>query len=358
MRVLVLWANDTSSNLGVRALAQGTTDLVSSALPDAEVTRVHYGPGPAPVRIGDWHRLVRERMSRSSELLAWLSDFDLAIDTRAGDSFADLYGLERLATQSLLAELTREAGTPLVLGPQTIGPFDSRRGKGLGRWSLRRATAVMARDSVSAEYARSIGRPVDALTTDVVFALARPPRGNEYDVLLNISGLLWAENTHVDSLRYRTTVLEVARGLLRAGRTVGLLAHVLDSPVADNDVPAVTEAAQLLDDPRVSVVVPDSLEDVRRITASARLVIGSRMHACLNALSTGTPAVPLAYSRKFEPLLNDLGWKHTVDLRDGDNPVPKVLALAESDLEAEVGGVVDTADALLDVARNTLRSLE
>ena len=44
-------------------------------------------------------------------------------------------------------------------------------------------------------------------------------------------------------------------------------------------------------------------------------MIGSRMHACLNALSVGTPAIPLAYSRKFAPLLGDLGWAHVVDLR-------------------------------------------
>ena len=81
---------------------------------------------------------------------------------------------------------------------------------------------------------------------------------------------------------------------------------MIDSPVADNDVPAIRElAAELGGD--VEIVLPQDLDEVRAVTASAAVVVGSRMHACLNALSTGTPAVPLAYSRKFDPLLRDLG---------------------------------------------------
>ena len=54
---------------------------------------------------------------------------------RAGDSFADIYGRSRLLNQSVLAYLARSAGTPVVMGPQTIGPFSSRRGRALARWS-------------------------------------------------------------------------------------------------------------------------------------------------------------------------------------------------------------------------------
>ena len=55
------------------------------------------------------------------------------------------------------------------------------------------------------------------------------------------------------------------------------------------------------------------------------------MHACLNALSVGTPAIPLAYSRKFEPLLADLGWRSVVDLRTSDDAANAVAVLADRD---------------------------
>jgi colanic acid/amylovoran biosynthesis protein len=141
------------------------------------------------------------------------------------------------------------------------------------------------------------------------------------------------------------------------GRSVTLLAHVLESSNPDNDVPAMREFAATAA-PDAELVIPVQLEDVRRTVASARVVIGSRMHACLNALSVGTPAVPLAYSRKFEPLLADLGWAHTVDLRTAADPAADVLReLAVPDLADEVRGVVERAHAGLRVTEDALRAL-
>ena len=141
--------------------------------------------------------LAKEWVTGNRGLKKWLQSFDLAIDTRSGDSFADLYGVERLFGMGMVAELVRRAGVPLVLGPQTIGPFASTAGRVLGRRSLNTATAVMSRDSASAAQAEKLGRPVDARSTDVVFALPQPPRTAQRDVILNVSGLLWAPGPHV-----------------------------------------------------------------------------------------------------------------------------------------------------------------
>ncbi len=347
VRVVVLWANDESTNLGVRALAHGTAALVERSWPGAEVVHLYYGSSVSPMPLGSWRTLARARVDRRLPLRDWFAGFDLAVDTRGGDSFADIYGLGRLTNQSLVAEVARSAGTPVVLGPQTVGPFRTRRGTALGRFTLARSAAVIARDAVSAEHATRLGRPVDLLATDVVFALPRPAVERSRDVLLNVSGLLWAPNPHVEAARYRETVLDLSRKLVASGRRLSLLAHVLDSPAVDNDVPAVRELAALLDDPDVEVLVPRDLAHVRELTASARLVVGSRMHACLNALSCATPAVPLAYSRKFAPLLAGLGWDHTVDLRTAPNPVDDVLALADRPLDDDVEGALARADELL-----------
>ena len=46
-----------------------------------------------------------------------------AIDIGVGDSFADIYGSSRLVRIFILKFLTHLARTPLVMAPQTIGPF-------------------------------------------------------------------------------------------------------------------------------------------------------------------------------------------------------------------------------------------
>lgn len=356
MRALVLWADDRSPNLGVRALGEGTAALARRVWPQAEVEFQNFGRGPSPLPVRAARSLVRERVTGAAGLQRWLASFDVVLDTRAGDSFADIYGLGRLTTMSVLGELATQAGTPVVLGPQTIGPFSTRRGRALARHSLRRAALVMARDSVSAEHAARDGRPVDVLTTDVVFALPVPVVERTRDVLLNVSGLLWNPGPHVDAAAYRTVVTEVVAGLHAAGRRVELLAHVLESSSPDNDVPVVRELAATLT-PGVEPLVPQSLDEVRRLVGSAQLVIGSRMHACLNALSMGTPAVPLAYSRKFAPLLADLGWGHTIDLRTASDAAGAALALAATPLAGEVAGVRTRAEQLLLPAQGALAGL-
>ena len=357
MRTLVLWANGDSTNLGVRALAAGTAALVDRAFPGTEFAFHSFGRSDAPVPTGRLDSFIRERITNRLGMRDWLRTFDLVVDTRAGDSLTDTYGLRRLTTMSAVADGAKAAGVPLLLGPQTIGPFITRRGRWFGRHSLRRADAVLARDSASAAEATRLGRRPDAVTSDVVFALPTVPRSHVRDVLLNISGLLWNPNPHVDHLAYRSVVAEVHAGLVADGRTVSLLAHVVDSPDPDNDVPAIREfAAQSA--PDAEVIVPGDLGDVRRAVAGAALVIGSRMHACLNGLSVGTPSIPLAYSRKFIPLLSDAGWSAAVDLRTDDDPAGRVLALSRDDaLTGRAEAVRLHASASLGRGADVVRSL-
>lgn len=353
MRVLVAWADGRSPNLGVRALAAGSEAIVQSLGPGVETTFVNFGSGTAPSPIGTWRDITKERVLARRGLGDWLAGFDLFLDTRSGDSFADIYGLRRLAAMTALGDLAAARGVPVVLGPQTVGPFGSRRGRLLARRTLARAAAVLARDSASVEAARALGRRDVVATTDVVFALPPALPDQQRDVVLNVSGLLWEPNTHVDHLRYRAVVVGLGKRLLAQGRRVTLLAHVLGSSGPDTDEPAVGAVAHVLGD--VDAVVPEGLDEVRDVLASARVVIGSRMHACLNALSVGTPALPLAYSRKFAPLLADLGWTHVVDLRaDVPHVDAVVAAIDDPRLDADVARVLSTTETRLGAARAAL----
>lgn len=357
MKALVLWSDNVSENLGVRALGQGSARLITRAFPGAEVSFRNYGRGDGPPGIAHTKQMTQQVARGRGILIDWLRTFDLVLDTRAGDSFADIYGMRRLVTLTLTAELVHRAGVPLVLGPQTIGPFTSRRGRWLATRSLRQAKLVMARDPESAAAAAALRRPADVSTTDVVFELDEPAPSGSRDVVLNPSGLLWYPNGHVDSDRYRQIVSELCRSLGRAGRKVTLMAHVLDSPRADNDVPVLRELADRVGGV-AEVVVPGSLEQARGVLASADVVIGSRMHACLNALSVGRPAVPLAYSRKFAPLLRDLGWPHTVELNEGLGQVEAVLRAVEHPrLLEHVQPVRDRAAERLAVAERALATV-
>lgn len=357
MRVLVLWSAQYSANLGVRVLAEGARSIARDVWgPSVEIEFQDFGPGPNGFNPGR-RAVLADVGRRNGPVKRWLDRFDIVLDTGAGDSFSDIYGIRRLAMMAYTQRVAIGRGIPLVLMPQTIGPFNS----GLGRWlaarTLSGATVVMARDGVSARFVSSAFGAYALQSTDVVFALPVPPRTSDHDVLLNVSGMLWQDNRHIDSARYRSALRGLVDGLRARGREIALLPHVLDSPFADNDVRVLGEVMRTLDVD--DAVIPRGLEEARSYIAGASLVIGSRMHACLNALSVGTPAVFWAYSRKFAPLLSDVGWHHGFDLRSEVDIAHRTLSLVDEMTcrgnEWGVGPVCAAAFAKVQLAVRELR---
>lgn len=348
MKVLVLWADGLSPNLGLRAIAAGAEVLAQRAWPGCSVACHNYGSPLLPVPVGNPRAALTELITGRGGLVGWLAQADVVLDTRSGDSFSDIYGLKRLTTMGLMSEAVLRSGATLVMLPQTIGPFTTTLGRAWGRRSMRKSSLVMSRDTESSRAALSLGRPVDVTGTDLVFALPVPHANRDRDVLLNVSGLLWQENPYHACEDYRHTVRMLLRSLIDLGRDVTLLAHVLASPSPDSDVAVVQQLHQEFGG-SVHVAIPGDLDDLRNIAASAQLTIGSRMHACLNSLSVGTPAIPLAYSRKFAPLLADLGWTRCVDLRNSADPVGDVLAGIQDEhaLETELSASLSRAHQLV-----------
>ncbi len=327
MRILLAWADETSPNLGVRALGRGSQDLLQRIWPEAEFTYMNYGTKPEAVTWSP-RGLIREWVTGKRGMRDWLGGFDLYWDTRSGDSFSDIYGLPRHTTMSLIHEFAARSHVPTILAPQTIGPFGSRRSRLLARRDVHRSKLVLARDPMSARASASLGRPVDLTTTDLVFGIDQPVPEPGNDVLLNVSGLLWRSLHHGDPHVYRRQIEGVIDGLLDRGRAVTLFPHVLDSADVDNDVPLAIELHDRYDG-RLDLVIPRDLDHARALIAGARVVIGARMHACLNALSTGTPAIAMAYSRKFAPLMSELQWPHVVDAGRSNDAVGRILAAVD-----------------------------
>ena len=335
LKALVLWADNYSTNLGVQVLAQGNARLLRDAFgEDTQIDFQNYSKGDSNIDFGG-KSILKDFLFLDRSITKKIEQYDIVVDTGAGDSFTDIYGIKRLVRMFYVQQKVIRKGIPLVLGPQTVGPFNTRLGKFLGKITLKKSNLVQARDSVSYALSAKYGRQAETLSTDVVFALPVPKTEKQYDVLFNVSGLLWDENHHVDYRKYRDNVVKLIEYFQNSGRNIQLITHVIDNPSNDNDSRIVDSINSLLDT-SVEAVVPDSLTEARESLAKAKLVIGSRMHACLNALSVGTPSIPWAYSRKFEPLMNDIGWDLIVDLREDASPFSKTVSILTSFSEEDL----------------------
>lgn len=352
----LLWHSVNSDNLGVGALTVSQIAIIEKVAREAGVPvhfvvlgwydrREPYVGGPA---------VTVERLRQRSfffprdGFLSRARRCDIVLDIGAGDSFADIYGFRRFFFQAISKLQVLLAGRPLLLSPQTIGPFTRAIPRAVARAIMRRAVAVVARDHPSylllRDFGLGEGRAIEA--TDVAFRLPhdppeRGPEGGRARVGINVSGLLFnggytGRNMFGLTVDY-ADLMRRAIGAFAAREDceVHLIGHVISDSFAIEDDHRVAEA--LAGEFQGVTVAPrfNSPSAAKSFIAGMDYFFGSRMHACIAAFSSGIPVVPLAYSRKFEGLFGSLGYPHVVDCRtlDGEDILAAVLGGFERRME-------------------------
>lgn len=251
---------------------------------------------------------------------------DLVIDIGAGDSFADIYGSGRLIRMFVMKFLTHLARTPLVVAPQTIGPFTKRWSSLLSLLSLRLSALVATRDAKSSAALGALGyRGAFIEASDVALRLPFDPPAPRVDggplrVGINVSGLLMAggytgKNELGIALDYPGLIRRLITGFQAQGAEVHLVPHVIvrEGPMVKEDDYRASQA--LAAEFAGTVLAPafDSPSQAKTYIAGLDFFMGARMHACIAAFSSGVPVVPMAYSRKFAGLFGTIGYERTVD---------------------------------------------
>jgi polysaccharide pyruvyl transferase WcaK-like protein len=149
-------------------------------------------------------------------------------------------------------------------------------------------------------------------------------------------------------------------GFLARGVEVHLFTHARGFSSEDDDGHIADLFAA---DYPAAVRVPDFAgpSEAKSYLSSLDLVVSARMHACIGALSSGTPVAPIAYSRKFSGLFDLIGYPWRVDVtgKSTEEAVAYVLDCFErrSELAADRQNAMKKVDGLLDVYRAELRRL-
>src|SRR5205809_2675363 len=130
---------------------------------------------------------------------AALGRSDIVLDIGAGDSFAEIYGLKRFLFLWATKVIALAWRRPLLLSPQTIGPFTRAPYRQLARLVLERARGVVVRDRESLSALEALApRARATLSVDVALRLPYDDRSHERGgerirVGVNVSGLLFSE---------------------------------------------------------------------------------------------------------------------------------------------------------------------
>jgi polysaccharide pyruvyl transferase WcaK-like protein len=254
-----------------------------------------------------------------------LDSLDCILDIGAGDSFADIYGAKRFSYLWLTKAVAIAKGKPLLMSPQTIGPFSKRPYSRLAAWAMRRAFLVVARDELSLlELQRIAPDAKTLLSADVAFELpyrrAARAKGRTR-VGLNVSGLLFNHATRgIDGHGLTYNYADMSRQLLRDlsksdSLDVELICHVSapSQSIDDDGLVADQLAREFPSVKRVESFASPS--DAKSFISGLDFLISGRMHSCIAAFSSGVPFVATAYSRKFDGLFGMLEYPATMPRR-------------------------------------------
>jgi len=367
-------APDTG-NLGVSALCYSVLEGVANRLPDAAQTVFDHGVGGGrrgELRRSDaqplcfdtlgaantrrlWRPEALRRMDALSRLgltgdrcLRVINRADAVLDISGGDSFSDIYGLSRFYTVATPKRIALRLKKPLILLPQTYGPFAASSVKHAAKKIVRASAMAWARDersfaSLKELLAGAFDPARHKLGVDVAFLLELlcpesadlAPIEDWLDapaagpiVGLNVSGLVYMAPDLARirfGLRcdYRAALVGLCRRWLdETDARLLLVPHVMAPPghyESDPEACALL-AAELGADDRVRMA--PAINDPRCmkwIISKCDWFCGTRMHSTIAALSTAVPSATLAYSGKAQGVFEscDQG-AHVADMRTLD----------------------------------------
>ncbi|MBY6155186.1 polysaccharide pyruvyl transferase family protein [Vannielia litorea] len=348
IRLGLLWHSMTSDNLGVGALTLAHIAILREAAAKLGLTP-HFtilgwkDPRPQYFKADDIEVVelrMKDFIKPVGGLLSHLHRCDVVFDISAGDSFTDIYGTKRAGTMLAAKILTFVARRPLILAPQTIGPFERGWARRMALCVIRRARVAAVRDDLSADFLRSLGYSGDLIAASDValrlpFERAELPPSDKLRVGLNVSGLLFNggyTGGNMFGLRdsYADTIRRLVANLAaRDDIDLHLVGHVISDATEVEDDYRVSQ--QLGEEFPGTVVAPkfnDPIE-AKSYIAALDAFAGARMHACIAAFSSGVPVLPMAYSRKFAGLFGALGYETMADCREhsGDEIISRFEAL-------------------------------
>jgi len=319
---------------------------------------------------------IREKLIKAIPSLRAVHNADLVGEIRGGDSFSDIYGLRRLAIGVITDLIPLLLQKRLVLLPQTYGPYDTILGKLIARFLVSKSAQILSRDRKGCDIIQRLlgGKKRKKMVTfcpDVAFMLdsmqpdqpnIQPPLDKKQHVPLiglNVNGLMYNGGYSRDNMfrlkfDYKgfandlaiTLLSETPAHLLMVPHTFGPPGNINSDIEACRDV---LNAVSNKYKKRIHMVMQEyNQSEIKGIIKNCDFFVGSRMHACIAALSQGLPTIGVAYSRKFVGVFDSIEAANmVVDARttDREAAIFKILRCFEKRNEIGVDVKKKVAEA-------------
>ena len=347
MKIILAGASLNSGNRGVNALTRGQIKLIFDTFGfDTVITILSFTVNKIVenqfVYNGETKIIVEKPCLYKDSFKAYLlslvgiknsisneiEDADYIFDISEGDSFSDIYGSRRFIRHSLIKLTALSMKKKLIIMPQTIGPFERWWVKILAKKIIKKADKVFVRDSISKSYIADTLRVKRDIHLIPDLAFNMPPvetiniskyldGDHSIKVGINVSALLYnggytGNNMFKFKADYKKLIDELIIKFSNNKNTeVILIPHVMpENFEIEDDFKVCKKISQSMKSNfNLSIATVDRYyreDEIKGLIGGCDFFVGSRMHACIAGISTGVPTVPIAYSRKFKGVWDDL----------------------------------------------------
>lgn len=276
---------------------------------------------------------LRLRAPYRSEVIERLRDCDLVV-SHSDESFKEsatllpLNPLWALTWWSLLVARTWEVMVakslrkPVVLFPNSVGPFRTWLGRSLARLSLNSFDNILIRDRISYGILEQLGiRSRKILTFDTALLFEAPPTHVLDDLpkpLLGVSPGVYSNS--ISSKEFRNYVTSHASALDSAivafGFQVVFLPHYISGFEFDDLEVCKRIMALMKNKDRISIVATDNVEEYKSYLDQMDMIVSSKMHPAVLGATGHVPVVCIAYDHKQTGFFERLNMSNCVlDIR-------------------------------------------
>ncbi len=299
---------------------------------------------------------TKKGIIKSNNWLKTLKEADFVGDIHGGDSFSDIYGLKRFIISSIPLAIILLLNKKLIFLPQTYGPFKSKISRIIAHFIMSRAAYILSRDRESItlvkellvnennnqtiKFCPDVAFVLDSKRPDILDIVPQIDASSDINLTgLNISGLLYnggytKDNMFRLKLDYKCFIykliecflFETKANLILIPHTFGVPGNINSDPDACRDI---FNTINRRYDGRIYMVNREYDQyEIKGIIGLCDFFIGSRMHACIAALSQRVPTIGVAYSKKFSGVFESIGLGDMViDARfiNVDQAINKIL---------------------------------
>lgn len=234
-----------------------------------------------------------------------------------GDGFSDIYNTRTFFSRLYDTWIAIKRNIPVIILPQTIGPFELDSNRKVADKILRYAEKIYVRDDKFVTELQKMSLESE-ITKDLSYYMKPQPWDVEVvpeSIGINVSGLAYSNKFRTLSGQfeaYPELIDSLITRFQELGKTVYLIPHSYNyqHPEYANDDMEACQAAydRLKDKTNVIFINKDLISpQVKYVISKMSFFIGTRMHANFAAIYTRIPLFGLAYSYKFEGAFRENG---------------------------------------------------